>query len=50
MKPVAHMITVYTSIIINIVIILFSMFALTYIYQKLLLLLYWMQIQLNLQT
>ncbi len=49
MKTVAHMITVYTSII-NIVIILFSMFALTYFYQKLLLLLYWMQIQQNLQT
>ncbi len=48
MKTVAHMITVYTSIIISIIIILFSMFALTYFYQKLVL--YWMQIQQNLQT
>lgn len=45
MKTVAHMITVYTSIIISII--LFSMFALTYFYKKIL---YWMQFQLNLQT
>lgn len=48
MKTVAHMITVYTSIIISISIILFSMFAPTYFYKKILL--YWMQFQLNLQT